>query len=529
MTPQPWSTIPALIDHVAAAFPHNEALVQDDVRLTFTQLRERVHVATRALMARGIGPGDMVSVWAPNVWEWVVAGLAIHCSGATLVPVNTRFKGREAEHILRTSRARLLFTMDEFLGVDYLTMLAKVGPIETLEEIVVLRGAAPEGTTSFERFLDRAGEVDETARAARGAAVADDDTCHVLFTSGTTGTPKGAMLSHGAVCRAYNEFCDAVDLQPGDRYLVVLPFFHSFGLNAGILCCLMRGATIIPRTAFDVDEALTLIRTERITHMPGAPTVFFAILDRPDLAQLGLSSLRVVIIGAAAIPIELVRELRAQLGVAVVTGFGITESSGIVTMARFDDDPEIVATTAGRPLPGISVRVVDDDGIDVARGITGEVLVGGYSIMKGYLSNPEQTATTVDADGWLHTGDIGMLRDDDALVITDRKKDMFVVGGFNAYPAEIENVMTSHPAISQVAVIGVPDERMGEVGMAFVIKRTGDTTTTDEIVAWCRENMANYKVPRSIELVDALPLNASGKVLKYELRDRVAKSIGYST
>ena len=345
----------------------------------------------------------------------------------------------------------------------------------------------------------------------------------MLFTSGTTGAPKGAMLTHEQVCRAYLIFSEVIGLRDGDRYLIVLPFFHSFGLHAGILCCLMKGATIVPLQVFEPAATMRFIAEERITAFPGAPAIYQAILNHPDVDAVDLTSLRLAILGAAAIPVELIEQMRGRLGLeCVVAGFGITESSGIVSMCRYDDPPEIIAHTCGRPLPGLEVRVVSDEGVDVPPGEPGEILVRGYTLMRGYLDDPEQTAATIDGDGWLHTGDIGVIRTDGNLAITDRKKDMFVVGGFNVYPAEIENVMASHPHIGQVAVVGMPDDRLGEVGIAYVVPRPNVAVDPDEIIGWCRDEMANYKVPRVVEIVDALPLNASGKVLKYELRERAA-------
>jgi acyl-CoA synthetase (AMP-forming)/AMP-acid ligase II len=376
---------------------------------------------------------------------------------------------------------------------------------------------------SLAAFLDRAAEVDDAVCAARAAAVRPDDVCHILFTSGTTGAPKGAMLTHGQICRAYLVFADVIGLLEGDRYLIVLPFFHSFGLHAGILCCLMKGATIVPLEVFEPAATMRFIAEERITAFPGAPAIYQGMLNHPDVDAFDLSSLRLAILGAAAIPVELVERMRGRLGLeCVVSGYGLTENSGIVSMCRYDDPPEVVAHTCGRPLPGLELRLVDDDGVDARPGQPGEILVRGYTVMQGYLDEPEQTAATIDGDGWLHTGDVGIVREDGNLVITDRKKDMFVVGGFNVYPAEVENVMSAHPAIGQVAVVGVPDERLGEVGMAYVVPRPDVHADPDEIISWCRQEMANYKVPRVVELVDALPLNASSKVLKYELRARAA-------
>jgi acyl-CoA synthetase (AMP-forming)/AMP-acid ligase II len=519
----PWHTLAELVDDAARRFGDAEGLVEDDERWTFAELGARVHEAARALIASGISHGDRVGIWAPNIREWVVTALAVYSAGATLVPVNTRFKGREARYVLDRAGVRLLFTVTGFLDADYVQAVRDEGGVESLAEIVVLRGAVPAGTVGFDEFLARAAAVDEETRAARAGAVDGDDICHILFTSGTTGAPKGAMLSHEQICRAYGMFSDYVGLREGDRYLIVLPFFHSFGLHAGILACLMKGATIVPLQVFDPGATMQLIVDERITAFPGAPAIYQSILNHPEVDSFDWSSLRLAILGAAAIPVEMIEQMRGRLGLEfVVTGYGLTEGSGIVTMCTHDDPAEVIAHTCGRPLPGIELRLVDDDGADVAVGSPGEVLVRGYTLMRGYLDDPEQTAEAIDSQGWLHTGDIGVLRADGNLVITDRKKDMFVVGGFNAYPAEIENMMLAHPAIGQVAVVGVPDERLGEVGMAYVILRPGVTADPDEIVAWCRREMANYKAPRRVEIVDEFPLNASGKVLKYQLRERAA-------
>jgi len=524
MTDAPWSTIPELVDDAAARFPDVEALVDGDIRWTFPQLVERIHEAARALMASGIEPGDRVAIWAPNIWEWVVAALGTHCAGGVLVPVNTRFKGREAAYVLARSGAKVLFTVTDFLDTDYVRLLGQAEPVESLGEVVVLRGAAPEGTVSFGAFMERAAGVSGSAREARSAAVRGDDLCHIMFTSGTTGAPKGAMLIHSAVCKAYLAWADVVGLREGDRYLIINPFFHSFGLNSGILACMMKGATIIPQPVFDVPTVMHRVPEERISMLPGPPAIYQTILNHPDLDSFDMSSLRLSVTGAAAIPVEMIHQMRERLGFeTIVTGYGLTETSGIVAMCRHDDDPELIARTSGRAIPDVELKVVDDDGNEVPRGEPGELVVRGYNVMVGYLDDPEQTAATIDVDGWLHTGDIGVMDENGYIDITDRKKDMFIVGGFNAYPAEIENTMLSHPHIGQVAVVGIPDERMGEVGMAFVIPRPGTSPHPAEIVAWCREQMANYKVPRRVEVVDAFPLNASGKVLKYELRDRAVK------
>jgi acyl-CoA synthetase (AMP-forming)/AMP-acid ligase II len=351
--------------------------------------------------------------------------------------------------------------------------------------------------------------------------VAGDDLCAVLFTSGTTGRPKGAMLIHSATVRAYDAWSTVVGLREGDRYLVVNPFFHSFGLNAGIVASLVKGATIVPHAVFDVDAVMARAAAEKVSMLPGPPTVYQSILDHPRLAEFDMSSLRLAVTGAATVPVELIRRMRAELGFeTIVTGYGLTEATGIATMCRHDDDPETIATTSGRAIPDVEVRVVDEKGVEVARGEPGEVVIRGYNVMKGYIHDQAATAETIDSEGWLHTGDIAVMNDRGYVRITDRTKDMFIVGGFNAYPAEIENMINEHPAVGSVAVVGVPDARMGEVGYAFVIPRLNAEITPSDLIAWCRDKMANYKVPRHIEIVDAFPVNASGKVLKYELRER---------
>ena len=525
MSNAPWATIPELIDDAAARFAGTEAMVDGDVRWDFVEFRDQIHRAARALMASGIEKGDTVAVWAPNIWEWAVAALGVHVAGGVVVPVNTRWKGREAEYVLDNSAARMLFTVTDFLDLDYVAELRGATVPDSLGEIVVMRGTVPEGTTSFADFLARADQVSEEQRADRTATVTGDDLCHIMFTSGTTGDPKGAMLVHSAICRAYLSWASVIGMDQ-DRYLIINPFFHSFGLNAGILACLMTGSTIIPHPVFDVPTVMARIPEERISMLPGPPAIYQTILNTDDLDQWDMSSLRLAVTGAAAIPVEMIVQMRERLGFEkVVTGYGLTESSGMATMCRHDDDPEIIAKTSGRAVDDVEVEIHDPDGDEVPRGEPGEIVVRGYNVMKGYLNDPEKTAETIDADGWLHTGDIGVMDDDGNIAITDRVKDMFINGGFNAYPAEIENLMLRHPAIGQVAVVGVPDPRLGEVGYAFVVPAPGAERDADALIAWCRAEMANYKCPRHVEFVDTLPLNASGKVLKYELRDRATASL----
>jgi HIP---CoA ligase len=520
-------TIPAVVERAAERFGHLEGLVDGDLRLSFAELAVAVDDAARAFVGAGIEPRDRVAIWAPNMAEWVVAALGAFRAGAVVVTVNTRFKGQEAAHILRTAEARVLLTVTDFLDTDYVALLDEAGRPDALEQVVVLRGPVPVGCVSWADLLARAGEVDPAITAERAAAICPDDVSDVIFTSGTTGAPKGAMLRHGATVRAYDAWASVVGLTEGDRYLIVNPFFHAFGLKAGIVACLVKGATILPHPVFDVPSVMRRVDEERVTMLPGAPAIYQTILDHPDLGDFDLSTLRLAVTGAATVPVEMVRRMRSELTFEnIVTGYGLTESTGIATMCRHTDDIETIANTAGRAIPDVEVRVVDEAGAPLPPGEPGEVVIRGYNVMPGYFGDPDATAATIDDDGWLHSGDIGVLDEAGNLKITDRKKDMFIVGGFNAYPAEIENVMMTHPAIGQVAVIGVPDHRMGEVGKAFVVPRAGATVDDADIIDWCRERMANYKVPRSVEVVDALPLNATGKVLKFVLREQSSGTSG---
>jgi HIP---CoA ligase len=514
-------TVPGILMRAASEFADAEALVDDRVRLSFADVREAALRAGRALAASGIEPGDRVAIWAPNEIEWVIAALGIYVAGGVLVPLNTRFKGEEASYILNRARVKLLFTVADFLSTSYVELLESGAPVPTLSTVVTLRGAASRGTVAWNAFLERAPAVSPADIAARAGALTGDTISDVMFTSGTTGRPKGAMLTHGATVRAFDAWATVVGLRHGDRYLIVNPFFHAFGLKAGIVACLIKGATIVPHAVFDVDQVMRRVADERISVLPGPPTVYQSILDHPRRAEFDLSTLRLGVTGAAAVSVELIRRIRSELKLeAIVTGYGLTEATGIATMCRHDDDPATIAQTAGRAIPGVEVRIVDDRGMEVASGKPGEVLVRGFNVMRGFLDDPAATAAAIDRHGWLHTGDIAVMDERGNLKITDRKKDMFIVGGFNAYPAEIEGMLGEHPAIGQVAVIGIPDHRLGEVGCAFVVLRPGRLLEPDDLIAWSRDRMANYKVPRRVEIVDRLPQNASGKVLKGELRDR---------
>ena len=534
-----WGTLSGLVQDAAARFGEAEAIVDlhgpggSTARWSFDRLAEEVATATRAVVACGIDPGDRVAIWAPNCVEWVVAALGAVGAGAVLVPLNTRYKGAEAAYILRASGARILFTVQGFLGTDYPALLDEAAGsgdgVPGLERIVVLRSddaGTPVGAgslESFAAFLAAAERCEPEVAAGRTAAIGPDHLSDLVFTSGTTGHPKGAMTTHGQTLRTFATWAEVVGLRAGDRYLIVNPFFHTFGYKAGILACLMTGATMVPEPVFDVDVVLQRVSDERISVLPGPPTIFQSILDHPKRDTYDLSSLRLVVTGAAVVPVELVEALWSDLGIdTVLTAYGLTEATGTVTMCRRGDSAEVISATSGRAIPDVEVRIVDSAGAELAPGEAGEIMVRGYNVMSGYLDDPDATAAAIDPDGWLHTGDVGFLDDDGNLAITDRLKDMYVSGGFNVYPAEVEAVLRRHPGVAQVAVVGVPDHRMGEVGLAVVVAAPGTdaVAVVDGLGIFAKGQLANFKVPRRFEVVDALPTNASGKVLKRELRAR---------
>ncbi|MFE6285781.1 FadD3 family acyl-CoA ligase [Streptomyces sp. NPDC057877] len=518
------STIPALVRTATERYADTEAVVDGRTRVTYAELGARVERAAAACMASGVRPGDRVAVWAPNSLDWMVAALGAVTAGAVLVPLNTRFKGTEAADVLGRSGARLLFVTGTFLGTSYVASLRRAAAsspegLPSLRKVVVLSDDAPPDYQTWKDFLASGEGVGTAEVRARAADLPGDALSDVTFTSGTTGRPKGAMTTHAQTLRAYDIWCGLAGLRQADRYLIVNPFFHTFGYKAGVLACLMRGATMIPQPVFNVDTVLANIAAEHVTVLPGPPTLLQSLLDHPARTAHDLSSLRLMVTGAAVVPLRLVERLRAELGVStVLTAYGLSEATGIVTMCRQGDAPSVIAATSGRPIPGTEVKVVNPQGAALAPGERGEILVRGFNVMRGYYEDQQATAEVLTPDGWLHTGDVGVLDPTGNLRITDRIKDMYIVGGFNAYPAEIEQILCLHPDVTEAAVTGTPDRRLGEVGKAYVVRRAGSTLTGDDLIAWARREMANYKVPRAVEFVRALPRNASGKVVKGELR-----------
>jgi len=518
--PAPWrfTTLPAFLAEAAARHGDAPAIEDGGRMLSYRDLLAAARACARALIAAGVGAGERVMLWAPNSAEWIVAGLGIACAGAVMIPVSTRFKGAEVEDLALRGRARAMIATGDFLGLRYPDMLTAPTRAQ-LHRLVVLGPARGAEETGWDAFLAAGASVPDAAVDARSAALAPESVCDILFTSGTTGRSKGVLYAHGQFLRVVHDWTARVGLRRGDRTLVIPPFFHAFGWRGGAIGSLIVGATILPQQTYDAGAVLARVAADRVSVIPGPPAIFQGMLNHPGLAGFARASLRLGITGGAVIPAALVRRMKDELGFAgVCNGYGLTECGGYGAMCRHDDATEVIANTAGPPMPGIEIATMDGDGRLLPPGATGEVVIRGYIVMQGYLDDPAATAEAIDAAGWLHTGDVGRIDAGGNLVIEDRLKDMFITGGFNCYPAEIERMLADHPAIGQAAVVGVPDERLGEVGRAFVVLRPGAAATGPEIIAWARERMANFKVPRAVEIRPALPVSAQGKVLKRVLR-----------
>ncbi|AVM64555.1 MULTISPECIES: FadD3 family acyl-CoA ligase [Dietzia] len=532
----PVESTPAALRRAAETWPEREAIADvqpgQHTRWTWSQLLDEVRRFAAGLVARGVEPGDRVVIWAPNTRHWVVASLGVQFAGATMVPANTRYTGSETLEIVQRTNAVAAVVAGAFLGSERIVDLvdaarttgAAEGPLAgatTLRTIVripldagdtVRAGAGAAGGVDVLDFDDlRALATDDLlARAdARADAVTGDDVADILFTSGTTGKSKGVVALHRQTVAGSRAWGSNNGLTDRDGYLIANPFFHSFGYKAGFLACVLFGVTIVPLSVYSTTETMRLIRDEKITILTGAPTIFQTLLDDPARGDYDLSSLRVAVTGASVVPVALIERMQSDLGLeTVITAYGQTETMGFITTTRTGDDDVTVSTTCGRAYPGMEIRI----------GEHGEILTRGEMVMQGYLDDPENTAKTIDPDGWLHTGDVGEIDADGNLRITDRLKDMYINGGFNVYPAEIEQTLARLDGVVESAVIGVPDDRMGEVGKAFIVRREGSTLTEQDVLDFCREHLANFKRPRTVEFVASLPRNASGKALKTELR-----------
>ncbi|WP_066341927.1 AMP-binding protein [Azohydromonas lata] len=545
------TTIGDMLDQQAQERPHREALVYRypeiglEVRWTYRALRDKANEVAKGLMALGVRSGDKVAVLATNVPEWVLMQMALPKIGAVLVTVNTNYRRVELEYLLRQADVHTIVLIEENRGNEYLQSLKSIAPeidaisdperldiqsaaLPALRRAVLIGGEARRGLVAFDRLPMLGASVADEALARRQNLVKPEDVSQIQFTSGTTGAPKGAMLTYRGTLNNARLVAQRAGLAQDDRFLTAMPLFHAAGNVVNQLSMLVAGGTIIKAIAFDAVKMLSLIEQEKATVMDAVPTMYIAMLQEPRFlaGEFDVSSMRRVISGGTSIPVSLMEQLKSQWGAEPAIVFGMTEASPIIAQTLPEDSFELRSTTVGRPLPFTEVKIVDSEGGVVGHGQPGELLVRGYNVMKGYYKMPEQTARAIDAEGWLHSGDMASMDGRGYIRIVGRIKDMLIRGGENVYPAEVEGFLMRHPKVRQAEVVGVPDPYMGEEGAAFVRLKEGESMAEQEVVDYCRANLSRHKLPKYIRFIDAFPLTPSGKVKKFELRAQLIEELG---
>ncbi|BBZ31818.1 AMP-binding protein [Mycolicibacterium confluentis] len=520
-------TVGANFERVAAEHPDTEALV--DVaggrRWTYAELDDDINTTAKALMALGIQRGDRVGIWAPNGPEWVIVQFATAKIGAILVTVNPAYRTSELAYVLGQSGVRTLISAAGFRDADFVAMVAEVrSDASELVDVVFL------GTDDWSNLRARADEVSEDQLRARMASLSNHDPINIQYTSGTTGFPKGATLSHRNILNNGYFVTDLIKLDVGDRLCIPVPFYHCFGMVMGNLGCTTHGATIvIPGPGFDPGYTLHAVQKERCTGVYGVPTMFIAMQSHPSFENFDLSSLRTGIMAGAVCPVEVMKRCVGDMHMSeVAIAYGMTETSPVSCQTRIDDDLERRTATIGRAHPHVEIKIVDPDtGVVVPRGEPGEFCTRGYSVMLGYWNDEAKTRDAVDADGWMHTGDLAVMREDGYCTVVGRIKDMVIRGGENIYPREIEEFLYAHPDVEDAQVIGVPDEKYGEEICAWIRMRPGRAAlTVESLREYASAKLAHYKIPRYVHVVDEFPMTVTGKVRKVEMREETARILG---
>jgi fatty-acyl-CoA synthase len=519
-------TIGANLDRAVARFGDREALIScaQERRYTYAELGSAVDELARALLAAGLDVGDRIGIWSPNCAEWTQVQYATAKLGAILVNVNPAYRTSELEFALRQSGCRMLVAAPAFKSSDYRAMLEEVRPsLPELERVVFLD--SPE----WDELLAGAGAVPDDALRARGAGLAPDDAINIQYTSGTTGFPKGATLTHRNILNNGYFVGEGCRYTEEDRICIPVPFYHCFGMVMGNLGATTHGAAmVIPAPAFEPEATLRACAQERCTSLYGVPTMFIAQLDHPRFGDYDLSSLRTGIMAGSPCPVEVMKRVMDLMHMSEVgICYGMTETSPVSTQTAYDDPVEKRVGSVGRVHPHVEVKVVDPEGGDaVPRGEPGELCTRGYSVMAGYWNEPDRTAEAIDADGWMHTGDLATMDDEGYVNIVGRSKDMVIRGGENVYPREVEEFLYGHPSIADVQVIGVPDARYGEELMAFIIPREGASLDAEAIREFCLGKIAHYKIPRYVKTVDVFPMTVTGKVQKFKMREQAIDELG---
>lgn len=536
-------TIPDYFDMIAQKYADNMAVIYhfEKIYLTYADFKKMVDRAAKGFLAIGIQKGEHVAVWATNKLEWLIAQFALAKIGAVLVTVNTNYKIYELEYLLKQSDATTLIFIEGFKDSNYLEIIKKLNPqleycekgrlqnpnFPYLRNLIFMGKGKHRGMFNWDEVIELGKNIKDEELIKRQRSLHPDEVINMQYTSGTTGFPKGVMLTHKNILNNGNAIADCMKLTHKDRLCIPVPFFHCFGCVLGITACVTKGATMVPLDHFNPVKVMETVHAQKCTALHGVPTMFIAMLQHPDFNKYDFSSLRTGIMAGAPCPIKVMQEVVEKMNMRQITiAYGQTEASPVLTQTRVDDPIEFRVSTVGKPLEGVEVKIVDImTKEEVPNGVIGEICAKGYNIMKGYYKMPEATKQAIDEDGWLHTGDLGYIDQNGYLRITGRIKDMIIRGGENVYPREIEEFLYTHPAIKDVQIVGVPDKVYGEEIMAFIILKDGIKVTEEEIREYVRNNLSRHKTPKYIKFVESFPTTANGKVQKYKLRDMAIEEL----
>jgi fatty-acyl-CoA synthase len=526
-------TIGMFFDRQVERYRDREALVvrHQKVRWSWGELGRRVDDLAAGLMTLGLERGDRVGIWSPNTSEWTLAQFATAKAGLVLVNVNPAYRRTELEYAMNKVECKALILAPALKTSNYLEIVAELvkdGKLPHLRHVIRLGAEKTPGMLNFDDVATAGGNAEKVKLAELGPKLQFDDAINIQFTSGTTGHPKGATLSHHNILNNGYFVGEGLKLTENDRLCIPVPLYHCFGMVMGNLGCLTHGSTMVyPAEAFDPLATLQAVSEERCTALFGVPTMFIAQLDHPEFDKFDLKSLRTGIMAGSPCPIEVMKRVQSKMNMGEVTiAYGMTETSPVSTQCATDDPVERRVSTVGQVLPHIEIKIVDAEGMAVPRGTTGEFCTRGYSVMKGYWNDPEKTAEAVDDGGWMHTGDLAVMDEQGYVNIVGRLKDMVIRGGENVYPREIEEFLYSHPKVQDVQVIGVPDPKYGEEICAWIKLRPGQSATAEEIRAFCKGQIAHYKIPRYVEFVPDFPMTITGKIQKFVMREQTIGKLG---
>lgn len=537
-------TLGDLLDITTRRYPDNDALVYHELglRYTYREFQQECARVARGLMALGIKRGEHILIWATNVPEWVILQFAAAKMGATLVTANTNYKSFELKYLLKQSDSTTILFTEGTKEINYLDVIYELCPelndsapgrlnsksLPQLKNAVFIGREKQAGMFLWSEMLEMGASISAAELKARQDSLEPSDVANMQYTSGTTGFPKGVMLTHTNLVGNGISVGQCMDLGPADRMCIPVPFFHCFGCVLGTLSCVAWGATMVPLLSFNPVKVLETVEAERCTALHGVPTMFITELEVLEKQQYDVSSLRTGIMAGSPCPIEVMRRVVDRMNAReIVITYGQTESAPGITMTRTHDPLDIRVSTVGRALPNVEVKIVDDvTGVELPAGEQGEICARGYNVMKGYYKMPEATAAAVDADGWLHTGDLGVMDENGYLSVTGRLKDMIIRGGENIYPREIEEFLYTHSHVKDVQVVGVPSEKYGEEVMAFIQLKENVKLSAEEVQEFCRGKIARYKIPRYVEFVKSYPTTTNGKIQKYKLREQAIKNLG---